>query len=257
MNDDRGPAGRDPRDAARRRRGAGRRRGRRRRRSDARSSGTVRDHDDGQGGGSRLDYSAHPTALDRLREVVEAVAARHPVTAVAAVHRVGHLEIGDAAVVVAAAAAHRGQAFDAARDLIDDLKATVPIWKHQAFADGDRGVGRHRPERRRACVGCAPPGAYPAPVEILWWLAPAGAATVAGDALGRPGRAGRAATSADRSEAAYERFAAAMAKEHPAAGRPRPVAVRDRSTGIAVRPSRRAATDRARRAGLPPRAVGA
>jgi molybdopterin synthase catalytic subunit len=52
------------------------------------------------------------------------------------VHRVGDLAIGDAAVVVAAAADHRGQAFDAARDLIDDLKATVPIWKHQAFADG-------------------------------------------------------------------------------------------------------------------------
>ena len=58
-------------------------------------------------------------------------------TAVAAVHRVGRLAIGDAAVVVAAAAAHRGQAFDASRDLIDDLKATVPIWKHQVFADGN------------------------------------------------------------------------------------------------------------------------
>ena len=80
--------------------------------------------------------------LGRLREVVEAVAARHPVRAVAAVHRVGDLAIGDAAVVVAAAADHRGEAFDAARELIDDLKATVPIWKHQAFADGsDEWVG--------------------------------------------------------------------------------------------------------------------
>lgn len=75
-------------------------------------------------------------------------------------------------------------------------------------------------------------------MEILWWLAPAGAATVL--AMGwatwaaRPHRDGR-----DRSEAAYGRFAAAMAKDHPAAGRPHPVAVRDRSTGIAVRPSRR------------------
>lgn len=97
--------------------------------------GTVRDHDEAKAVAG-LDYSAHPTALDRLRTVVEEVAARHPVTAVAAVHRVGELAIGDAAVVVAAAAAHRGQAFDAARDLIDDLKATVPIWKHQAFSDG-------------------------------------------------------------------------------------------------------------------------
>jgi molybdopterin synthase catalytic subunit len=97
--------------------------------------GNVRDHDEAKEV-EGLDYSAHPTALERLREVVEAVAGRHPVTAVAAVHRVGRLAIGDAAVVVAAAAAHRGEAFDAARDLIDDLKATVPIWKHQAFADG-------------------------------------------------------------------------------------------------------------------------
>ena len=103
--------------------------------------GTVRDHDDAKSVAG-LDYSAHPTALDRLRAVVEAVAERHPVTAVAAVHRVGELAIGDAAVVVAAAAPHRGEAFDAARDLIDDLKATVPIWKHQVFADGsDEWVG--------------------------------------------------------------------------------------------------------------------
>ena len=98
--------------------------------------GNVRNHD-GEQAVDHLDYSAHPSALDRLREVVEAVAQRHPVTAVAAVHRVGHLAIGDAAVVVAAAAPHRGQAFAASRDLIDDLKATVPIWKHQVFADGE------------------------------------------------------------------------------------------------------------------------
>jgi molybdopterin synthase catalytic subunit len=97
--------------------------------------GTVRDHDEARSV-ANLDYSAHPTAVDRLRAVVSAVVERHPVTAVAAVHRVGLLEIGDLAVVVAAAAAHRGQAFDAARELIDDLKATVPIWKHQVFADG-------------------------------------------------------------------------------------------------------------------------
>jgi molybdopterin synthase catalytic subunit len=97
--------------------------------------GTVRNHDDARAVDG-LDYSAHPTAMQRLREVVARVAERHPVTAVAAVHRVGRLTIGEAAVVVAAAAAHRGQAFDAARDLIDDLKATVPIWKHQSFADG-------------------------------------------------------------------------------------------------------------------------
>jgi molybdopterin synthase catalytic subunit len=103
--------------------------------------GTVRDHDRDQGV-TGLEYSAHPTALSRLREVAEKVAARYDVLAVAAVHRVGRLEIGDAAVVVATAAAHRGEAFDASRALIDELKATVPIWKHQLFADGsDEWVG--------------------------------------------------------------------------------------------------------------------
>ena len=97
--------------------------------------GTVRDHDAARSV-TALDYSAHPTALDRLRDVLGAVGDRHPGVVLAAVHRVGRLEIGEAAVVVAAAAAHRGSAFDACRELIDDLKATVPIWKHQLFADG-------------------------------------------------------------------------------------------------------------------------
>ncbi len=103
--------------------------------------GTVRDHDHDRGV-TGLDYSAHPTALARLREVVDGVAERYDVLAVAAVHRVGRLGIGDAAVVVATAAVHRGEAFDASRALIDELKKTVPIWKHQIFADGtDEWVG--------------------------------------------------------------------------------------------------------------------
>jgi molybdopterin synthase catalytic subunit len=103
--------------------------------------GAVRDHDRDQGV-TGLEYSAHPTALDRLLDVVERTAKEHDVLAVAAVHRVGRLEIGDLAVVVAAAAAHRGEAFDATRALIDELKATVPIWKHQLFEDGsDEWVG--------------------------------------------------------------------------------------------------------------------
>jgi len=103
--------------------------------------GRVRDHDHGQGV-TGLSYSAHPSALERLREVCERVADAHDVTAVAAVHRVGDLEIGDLAVVVATTAGHRGSSFDASRDLIDTLKAEVPIWKHQRFTDGsDEWVG--------------------------------------------------------------------------------------------------------------------
>ncbi|WP_107706174.1 molybdenum cofactor biosynthesis protein MoaE [Nocardioides allogilvus] len=97
--------------------------------------GRVRDHDGGQGVTS-LDYSAHPTALDRLRDVCDRVAGAHDVHGLVAVHRVGHLEIGDIAVIVATTASHRGVAFDASRALIDTLKSEVPIWKHQRFADG-------------------------------------------------------------------------------------------------------------------------
>ena len=103
--------------------------------------GVVRDHDHGEQVNA-LDYSAHPSALATLREVCEQVGARHSVVRIAAVHRTGHLEVGDLAVVVAVAAAHRGEAFTACRDLIDTLKSTVPIWKHQQFADGsDEWVG--------------------------------------------------------------------------------------------------------------------
>ncbi|MFI5625487.1 molybdenum cofactor biosynthesis protein MoaE [Nocardioides sp. NPDC051685] len=103
--------------------------------------GRVRDHDGGKGV-TGLDYQAHPTALARLTEVAEKVAADHGVAGVAAVHRVGHLDIGDIAVIVATASGHRGEAFAASRDLIDTLKAEVPIWKHQVFTDGtDEWVG--------------------------------------------------------------------------------------------------------------------
>ncbi|MFC4587519.1 molybdenum cofactor biosynthesis protein MoaE [Sphaerisporangium corydalis] len=97
--------------------------------------GTVRDHDHGEAV-TLLSYSAHPTAEAELRRVAEKVAADFPGTLLAAVHRVGDLRIGDRAVIVAVAAAHRGEAFEASRRLIDDLKREVPIWKHQRFADG-------------------------------------------------------------------------------------------------------------------------
>lgn len=103
--------------------------------------GVVRDHDHGSAVAA-LDYSAHTSGVDELSRVCREVASRHEVARVAAVHRSGHLEVGDLAVVVAVSAPHRGQALDACRDLIDTLKTTVPIWKHQRFADGtDEWVG--------------------------------------------------------------------------------------------------------------------
>lgn len=98
--------------------------------------GVVRDHDHGRPV-VELDYSAHPDAAVSLASVADRVIAAHPATvALAAVHRVGRLEVGDLAVVVAVSCPHRAEAFAAARDLIDVLKAEVPVWKRQVYADG-------------------------------------------------------------------------------------------------------------------------
>jgi molybdopterin synthase catalytic subunit len=103
--------------------------------------GRVRDRDGGKGVHG-LDYSAHPSALEKMREICERIADQYDVHGIAAVHRVGTLAIGDVAVIVATSTAHRGEAFDASRALIDALKAETPIWKHQRFADGsDEWVG--------------------------------------------------------------------------------------------------------------------
>jgi molybdopterin synthase catalytic subunit len=99
-------------------------------------AGAVRDTDHDRDV-TALSYSAHPSAEAELRRVAEVIAEKFPVLAVAAVHRVGDLEIGDLAVVVAVSCPHRAEAFDACRALIDLLKASVPIWKHQRFAEGD------------------------------------------------------------------------------------------------------------------------
>jgi molybdopterin synthase catalytic subunit len=104
--------------------------------------GTVRDHDDGKGV-TALTYEAHPAAEAELRKVTEYIAGKFPdVIGVAAVHRTGDLAVGDVAVIVGVSCAHRAEAFHACHALIDELKATVPIWKHQRFADGsDEWVG--------------------------------------------------------------------------------------------------------------------
>jgi len=98
-------------------------------------AGAVRDSDHDRSV-SGLSYSAHPSAVNELRRVAEVIAEKYPVIGIAAVHRVGDLAIGDLAVVLAVSCPHRAEAFDACRDLIDILKASVPIWKHQRFGDG-------------------------------------------------------------------------------------------------------------------------
>jgi molybdopterin synthase catalytic subunit len=98
-------------------------------------TGLVRESDGGKGV-TELEYVAHPDAEAALLAVAEAVAADLPVCGLAAVHRTGLLRVGEVAVVVAASAPHRAEAFQAARRLIDDLKRTVPVWKRQVFSDG-------------------------------------------------------------------------------------------------------------------------
>lgn len=97
-------------------------------------SGVVRNHDGGQDILS-LDYQAHPQAEQILAECCAAVSAETGL-AVAAVHRVGHLNIGDIALSAAVSAAHRKEAFEACELLVERIKSTVPIWKRQYFTDG-------------------------------------------------------------------------------------------------------------------------
>jgi molybdopterin synthase catalytic subunit len=99
-------------------------------------AGVVRNHDGGREV-VRLEYSAHPHAGQVLFEAVAEVAADAPgVRAIAASHRIGSLQIGDAALVVAVAADHRAAAFDTCARLVDTIKERLPVWKHQFFADG-------------------------------------------------------------------------------------------------------------------------
>ncbi len=98
--------------------------------------GTVRNSDHGADVVS-LDYTQHPSAVDVLTRCAEETADQHDVLAIAVEHRVGHLEIGDIAVVVAVGAVHRGEALAACAHLINTLKAEVPIWKEQHFVSGE------------------------------------------------------------------------------------------------------------------------
>jgi molybdopterin synthase catalytic subunit len=105
-------------------------------------AGVIRDHDGGRQV-IRLEYSAHPSAQDTLAEMLAEVAREaRGVRALAASHRIGTLSIGDAALVAAVAADHRAAAFETCAKLVDTIKARLPVWKHQFFADGsDEWVG--------------------------------------------------------------------------------------------------------------------
>ena len=105
--------------------------------------GAVRDHSKGHGI-RHLEYEAYPGMAEReMEKIADEVARRWPEARLAIAHRVGHLEVGDLAVVIAAAAAHRAEAFEACRFAIDTLKQTVPIWKKEVTTSGEYWVEDH------------------------------------------------------------------------------------------------------------------
>jgi molybdopterin synthase catalytic subunit len=101
--------------------------------------GWVRDHSEGRSV-LHLDYEVYEAlALKEGDRIVEEARQRFDIHEAACVHRVGHLEIGECAVWVGVSSAHRAAAFDACRYIIDEVKARVPIWKKEVFADGESG----------------------------------------------------------------------------------------------------------------------
>ena len=101
--------------------------------------GWVRDHNDGRSVNG-LRYEAYVELAEREGAAILAEAQqRFDIVDAACVHRIGDLAIGDLAVWVGASAAHRGQAFEACRWIIDEVKARVPIWKHERYAGGEAG----------------------------------------------------------------------------------------------------------------------
>ena len=106
--------------------------------------GTVRDHDpDASGAVVALEYSAHPDAEQTLHALAERALGETD-GFVAVSHRVGRLSVGDAAVVIVVATAHRAAAFEVCRTLIESIKTDLPVWKRQVEADGTtawKGLG--------------------------------------------------------------------------------------------------------------------
>jgi molybdopterin synthase catalytic subunit len=105
--------------------------------------GVVRDHNGGRPV-LRLEYEAYEEmALPLMEKIAAEARDRWRITDVRIVHRLGRLEIGETSVAVAVASPHRREAFEACRYAIDTLKATVPIWKKEFYADG--AVWREEP----------------------------------------------------------------------------------------------------------------
>lgn len=99
--------------------------------------GAVRNHDSGKEVAA-LSYSAHPSADQILEQVAQEFAQRPGLHRIAVAHRIGDLTIGDVALFAAVSASHRSEAFPVLEELVNRIKATVPIWKHQEYVDGTK-----------------------------------------------------------------------------------------------------------------------
>jgi molybdopterin synthase catalytic subunit len=103
--------------------------------------GVVRDHHEGKAVESIFYDAYRPMAEKEMDEIVREIGQRFPDTAIAVVHRLGHLVVGDSSIAIVAASPHRAEAFDAARMMIDRIKETVPIWKKERGPGGEEWVG--------------------------------------------------------------------------------------------------------------------
>jgi len=125
--------------------------------------GTVRDVNLGRPV-TGMEYAAYRAMAEReLQAVADEAGDRFSVGEITVVHRIGVLEIGDASVAIAVGHAHRGEAFDAARQIIEELKRRVPIWKREHYTDGTREwvdpTGASVPEPVAATQGATQRGA--------------------------------------------------------------------------------------------------
>lgn len=103
--------------------------------------GVVRNHHEGKAVESIFYDAYRPMAEKEMERIVRDIESRYPEVALAVVHRLGHLIVGDSSIAIVACSPHRAEAFEACRMMIDRIKQTVPIWKKERGPDGEEWVG--------------------------------------------------------------------------------------------------------------------
>src|SRR2546423_10307490 len=103
--------------------------------------GVVRDHHEGHAVESILYEAYRPMAEKEIHKIVTHTHEQFSDVAIAVVHRLGHLRVGDSSIAIVCSSPHRGESFAACRMLIDRIKETVPIWKKERGPDGEEWVG--------------------------------------------------------------------------------------------------------------------